>query len=102
MGAFDPSRMLPGCFRSWTNPESESLLPNGPFTILSFSVLWRIGGNEIAKTSKCSEAPRLTGRRLFFDLRRKASEVPLQDRKINVEKNIRWKSVVSNDGTGSH
>jgi len=38
------------------------------------------GGNEIVRQFKCSEVPRLTGRRLFFDPCRKAPEVPLQDR----------------------
>ena len=37
-------------------------------------------GNEIVKEFKCSEVPRLTGRRLFFDPCRKAPEVPSQDR----------------------
>ena len=37
------------------------------------------GGNEIVRQLKCSEVPRLTGRRLFFDPCRKAPEVPSQE-----------------------
>jgi len=58
----------------------NSLQTKGAIDYLLIECIVDGDGNEIVKQFKCSEVPRLTGRRLFFDPCRKAPEVPSQDR----------------------